>query len=331
MKKFLVMMVIGIFILAGCDINLNTGGNNSENDENSKKSNKAKATSKMKDFKIGQVVNADGVDVRVTKVEFINNYDEYSAPENGKAIRVYMKFKNNNDDQVLIDSTDFSMKVDNENYQEWFGSDDMNDGFSHQLNKGNTASGYITYDVPDSDEYALEMDASPNFESVKARWKIKKQDIKDGATGSGSQTTAPVETEKEPDESTDDSDDSEDTESEDTESEDTPYTADMYNDLVDEYNGLTDGEKMDHVDHDVLEIEYTQLEERIEALYEKQIEEEDKALEEELKEQDEAYDKEMEEIDKQYEEDMKDLEDEDDTETDDSTADDSETTEEKAE
>ena len=65
----------------------------------------------------------------------------------------------------------------------------------------------------------------------------------------------------------------------------------MYNDLVDEYNSLTDGEKMDHVDHDVLEIEYTQLEDRIEALYDKQIEEEDKALAEELQREEEEYEK----------------------------------------
>ncbi|SUM35294.1 RNA binding protein [Staphylococcus gallinarum] len=67
--------------------------------------------------------------------------------------------------------------------KEWFGNEDVNDGFTHQLNKGNTASGYITYDVPDSEEYTLEMDATPNFESVKARWKIKKSDIKEGNKG----------------------------------------------------------------------------------------------------------------------------------------------------
>lgn len=322
MKRFLIIMVLGIFVLAGCDINLNTSSDNRDSEENSRKSDKAKATSKMKDFKIGQVIDADGVDVKVTKVEFVNDYDEYSAPENGKAIKVYLKFKNNNDEQVLVDSTDFSMKVDNENYQEWFGNEDVNDGFTHQLNKGNTASGYITYDVPDSEEYTLEMDATPNFESVKARWKIKKSDIKEGNKGNVSQTSTPVETEDTSDEDTSDS--------EDTESDDTPYTAEMYNDLVDEYNSLTDGEKMDHVDHDVLEIEYTQLEDRIEALYDKQIEEEDKALEEELQREEEEYEKEMDEIDKQYEEDMKELEEEESSESEDTSADDSEMPEKNA-
>ncbi|MDG0860340.1 hypothetical protein [Staphylococcus equorum] len=41
------------------------------------------------------------------------------------------------------------------------------------------------------------------------------------------------------------------------------WSAESYNELVDEYNSLTDGEKMDHVDDDVLDIEYEQLEERV--------------------------------------------------------------------
>ena len=47
----------------------------------------------MKNFKIGQVVDADGVDVKLAKVEYVNNYDEYSEPENGRVIKVYLKFK----------------------------------------------------------------------------------------------------------------------------------------------------------------------------------------------------------------------------------------------
>ena len=135
----------------------------------------------MKNFKIGQVVDADGVDVKLAKVEYVNNYDEYSEPENGRVIKVYLKFKNNNDDQVLVDSTDFSMKVNGENYQEWYGESEGDSGFSHQLNKGNTGSGMITYDVPENDTYTLEMDATPNFENIKAKWNIKKEDIKEAS------------------------------------------------------------------------------------------------------------------------------------------------------
>ncbi|PTH58818.1 DUF4352 domain-containing protein, partial [Staphylococcus arlettae] len=132
MKKILCFMIVVVFVLAGCG----TSGQESEKEEksNEKSSSKTQATSKMKTFKIGQIVDADGVDVKVTKIEYVNDFDEYSAPENGKALKVHLKFKNNNEDQVLMDSTDFTMKVDNENYEQWFGTDDIHDGFSHQLN-----------------------------------------------------------------------------------------------------------------------------------------------------------------------------------------------------
>lgn len=290
------MAVLIICILAGC----NTEGKETKSDR--KEDNKSKATNTMKNFKIGQVVDADGVDVKLAKVEYVNNYDEYSEPENGRVIKVYLKFKNNNEDQVLVDSTDFSMKVNGENYQEWYGESEGDSGFSHQLNKGNTGSGMITYDVPENDTYTLEMDATPNFENIKAKWNIKKEDIKEA---SNQQTSNSVSASND-NESTSETADAEktDTEKEDDESDEITYPAEMYNTLVDEYNELTDGEKMDHVDHEVLEIEYDQLEARVDELYNKKMEEEDQAFEEEMKKQDEAYEKEMDEIDKEYEEEM---------------------------
>ncbi|WP_210123050.1 MULTISPECIES: DUF4352 domain-containing protein [unclassified Staphylococcus] len=296
MKKLLFLAVLIICILAGC----NTEGKETKSDR--KEDNKSKATNTMKNFKIGQVVDADGVDVKLAKVEYVNNYDEYSEPENGRVIKVYLKFKNNNDDQILVDSTDFSMKVNGENYQEWYGESEGDSGFSHQLNKGNTGSGMITYDVPENDTYTLEMDATPNFENIKAKWNIKKEDIKEA---SNQQTSNSVSASND-NESTSETADAEktDTEKEDDESDEITYPAEMYNTLVDEYNELTDGEKMDHVDHEVLEIEYGQLEARVDELYNKKMEEEDQAFEEEMKKQDEAYEKEMDEIDKEYEEEM---------------------------
>ena len=296
MKKLLFLAVLIICILAGC----NTEGKETKSDR--KEDNKSKATNTMKNFKIGQVVDADGVDVKLAKVEYVNNYDEYSEPENGRVIKVYLKFKNNNEDQVLVDSTDFSMKVNGENYQEWYGESEGDSGFSHQLNKGNTGSGMITYDVPENDTYTLEMDATPNFENIKAKWNIKREDIKEA---SNQQTSNSVSASND-NESTSETADAEktDTEKEDDESDEITYPAEMYNTLVDEYNELTDGEKMDHVDHEVLEIEYDQLEARVDELYNKKMEEEDQAFEEEMKKQDEAYEKEMDEIDKEYEEEM---------------------------
>ncbi|MCH4347570.1 DUF4352 domain-containing protein [Staphylococcus haemolyticus] len=261
MKRLFFISIIFLVFLGGCSFS-----DNKDKTEGEEANNKAKATDKMKKFKIGQVVDADGVDIKVVKAEFVDNYDEYSAPVNGKALRVYIKFRNNNDDQVLMDNTDFSMKVNNENYEEWYGSEDMHEGFSHQLNQHNTASGYITYDVPESDQYTLELDTVPNFNKVRAQWIINKSEIKNsnGTKDTSASSTTDVEDESDTTSSSKKNDDSNQADVGVT------YPAYMYNALVDEYNSLTDGEKMNHVSKDVLEIEYDQLEACVEALYEKE-------------------------------------------------------------
>ena len=262
MKRLFFISIIFLVFLGRCSFS-----DNKDKAEGEKANNKAKATDKMKKFKIGQVVDDDGVDIKVVKVEFVDNHDEYSAPVNGKALRVYIKFRNNNDDQVLMDNTDFSMKVNNENYEEWYGSEDMHEGFSHQLNQHNTASGYITYDVPDSDHYTLELDTIPNFNKVRAQWIINKSEIKNSNVTKDTLTSSTTDVEDESDTTSSSKKENDDS---DQAGLGVTYPAYMYNALVDEYNSLTDGEKMNHVSKDVLEIEYNQLEDRVEALYEKE-------------------------------------------------------------
>ncbi|MCH4381958.1 DUF4352 domain-containing protein [Staphylococcus haemolyticus] len=262
MKRLFFISIIFLVFLGGCSFS-----DNKDKAEGEETNNKAKATDKMKKFKIGQVVDADGVDIKVVKAEFVDNHDEYSAPVNGKALRVYIKFRNNNDDQVLMDNTDFSMKVNNENYEEWYGSEDMHEGFSHQLNQHNTASGYITYNVPDSDQYTLELDTVPNFNKVRGQWIINKSEIKNSNVTKDTSTSSTTDVEDESDTTSSSKKENDDSDEADV---GVTYPAYMYNALVDEYNSLTDGEKMNHVSKDVLEIEYNQLEARVEALYEKE-------------------------------------------------------------
>lgn len=165
----IVLFVVGLVCFVGAIATIP-----SESDSNSENT-----SDTDKPFKVGETVKADGVDVTLTKAEFItpSEEDDAGAPDNGKALKVYFKFKNNNEDQVLVQDNDFGIKVDGENYENWYGNGDTNDGFSHQLNKDNTGSGYITYDVPDSDKYTLEMDFMPNLDTVKAKWDINKSDI----------------------------------------------------------------------------------------------------------------------------------------------------------
>lgn len=303
MKKVFFISIMFLFLLASCS----TGNDNQDTAKGEEKNTRVKATDKMKNFKLGQVVDADGIDIKVVKAEFINNYDEFSAPQNGKVLRVYFKFKNNNEDQVLVDNTDFSMKVNNENYEEWYSSDDMHEGFSHQLNHNNTASGYITYDVPDSNKYTLELNAMPLFKNVKAQWTISKAEI-ENAKSNNSNTNEKVNVTSDNDNSSNENskDNEKDSDDSSDENDSITYPASMYNALVDEYNSMTDGEKMNHVSRDVLEIEYDQLEARVEELYDKEqqkaeaeYEKEQKEIEEQEARDEAKYEKEQRELEQQ--------------------------------
>ncbi|MCG2128172.1 DUF4352 domain-containing protein [Staphylococcus epidermidis] len=160
----LVLLILIIVGISACTATFTDSGN--------------KDTSK-KTYKIGDTVKKDGIEVTITSVEYASANNEFSTePENGKAIKVNFKFKNNNDDQVLLQDNDFTCKVNGENYEQWFGSGDDKATFSHQLNKGNTASGYIYYDVPDASKYTIEMDATPGMENIKAKWDIDSSEIK---------------------------------------------------------------------------------------------------------------------------------------------------------
>ncbi len=132
-----------------------------------------------KTYKVGDSIKGDGVTYTFESVEYADTSSEYaSEPDNGVALKVNLSFKNKNDEQVLVDSSDFSIKVNGENFKEWYGTDDTNADFSHQLNKDNTANGYIYYDVPDSEIYTLELNAMHDLNHVKGKWNIKKSDIK---------------------------------------------------------------------------------------------------------------------------------------------------------
>ena len=87
----------------------------------------------------------------VTNVEYApTDSEDATPPDNGKALKVDFKFKNNNDDQIMISDVDFTCKVDGENYEQWFGADDQSAGFEHQLNKGNTCLLYTSPSPRDS-------------------------------------------------------------------------------------------------------------------------------------------------------------------------------------
>ncbi|VED59174.1 DUF4352 domain-containing protein [Staphylococcus simulans] len=282
MKRLWFLMISVLFLLVAC-----SGAKSEEKTEGTEA--RGKATEEMKTFRVGQIVDADGVDVRVVKAEYVNDYEDYEAPNNGKVLKVTLKFKNNNSDQVLVDSSAFTMNVRGETYPDWIGGDGTDGIFSHQLNQGKTATGTLTFDVPEAKVYTLEMDTYFKTANVKAKWNLHQAMIKDG---SYNEADSQSDTKKDKTKAEDDS-------------EDYPYTAEEYNALVDEYNALTDGERMNHVTRGVTNKEYNDLAARIDKLYDELEAEWDKEYQKQLEREDAEWQKNQDRIDKEFEAEMK--------------------------
>ncbi|WP_239733770.1 MULTISPECIES: DUF4352 domain-containing protein [unclassified Mammaliicoccus] len=183
----IILFIVGLICFIGIFMSIPENEDYSVNEnkatENTEKSSSENNDSQdddvngKKSLKIGDQLTVGKVDVTVEKAEFVEPEDEYSTPDNAKILKVYYKFKNNAEDQILVSDTDFLLSIDGETQQEFYLMDDMKAGFDDQLNKGNTASGYVYYDVPDSDEYKVEMDFMPFYNTYKAEWVINKSDI----------------------------------------------------------------------------------------------------------------------------------------------------------
>lgn len=99
----LILLILIIIGISACTAAI--GGNNSTND----------SSSKTKDLKVGDTVKKDGVEATVTKAEFVTPDSEDVQPDNDKVLRIHYHFKNNNDDQVLFNDTDFTVNVNGDN------------------------------------------------------------------------------------------------------------------------------------------------------------------------------------------------------------------------
>lgn len=56
-----------------------------------------------KTFNVGDTVKVDGIEVTLVSVEEVRaNGELETPPENGKALKVNFKFKNNNENQILM-------------------------------------------------------------------------------------------------------------------------------------------------------------------------------------------------------------------------------------
>lgn len=133
----------------------------------------------LKDLKLGDKIIANGLEVTVTKAEFVLPDDGYSYSQNGKILKINYKFKNLEKDKKFIDNSNFNLTIDGEVQPQFNGMKDNKGGFQHQLEKDETKSSYLYYDVADMDKYQVNMDFKPSKKEYKANWTIAKKDIKE--------------------------------------------------------------------------------------------------------------------------------------------------------
>src|SRR5699024_7407607 len=146
----------------------------------------------LKGLELGDKIRVNGLEITVVKAEFVQPEDQYYYPENGKVLKVYYKFKNVDKKQILVDNSAFDLTIDGESQNQFFGMNENTPGFQHQLKKGDTENSYLYYDVPEADNYKVEMNFKPEDKTYKADWNIKNSEVKE------TESNQPLATEKVP-------------------------------------------------------------------------------------------------------------------------------------
>ncbi|MCY1048791.1 hypothetical protein [Mammaliicoccus sciuri] len=133
----------------------------------------------LKNIKLGEKIIVDGLEVTVTKAEVVQPDDGYSYSQNGKILKINYKFKNLEKGKKLIDNSNFQLTIDNEVQPQFNGMKDNKGGFQHQLDKGESKTSYLYYDVAESDKYEVKMNYETSKKTYNANWRINDKDIKD--------------------------------------------------------------------------------------------------------------------------------------------------------
>ncbi|MCD8882334.1 DUF4352 domain-containing protein [Mammaliicoccus sciuri] len=133
----------------------------------------------LKNIKLGDKIIVDGLEVTVTKAEVVQPDDGYSYSQNGKILKINYKFKNLEKGKKLIDNSNFQLTIDDEVQPQFNGMKDNKGGFQHQLDKGESKTSYLYYDVAESDKYEVKMNYETSKKTYHANWRINDKDIKD--------------------------------------------------------------------------------------------------------------------------------------------------------
>ena len=141
---FWVLIVLGIFIIAGMggDNNTNTVKPSTETSETS-----SSTTKENTKVNVGEEVTTNGVKIAFTSASDYTNYNSYSAPKTGnKIIRAEFSFENVSESDVSLSNLD--CYADGEKCESYYSADDYKNPTLESLSSGKKMKAVVYYEVP---------------------------------------------------------------------------------------------------------------------------------------------------------------------------------------
>lgn len=136
-----------------------------------------KKEEKKTEFKIGETVSIDGMEITLSSVAW-GKANEYTPAEKGKVLRIEGNVKNNGAENGFIDNTEFQVYAGDQATDFYFGSEDAN-MLSGELKQGKTSNIVLEFDVPEADTYEIYYEPSFTLkENSEVKWIVPAGEIK---------------------------------------------------------------------------------------------------------------------------------------------------------
>ncbi|WP_204205618.1 DUF4352 domain-containing protein [Mammaliicoccus sciuri] len=127
---------------------------------------------------VGNGISAIGTKITVERAEYVNPPSDGTKPLKDKILKVNYKLENINNSSLIVGDANFGVTADGSRVSKYYGMNDKNDGFSFSLKPGESDTGYVYYDVPEADQYDVQLQLRSSDKRYKMKWEIDKDDVK---------------------------------------------------------------------------------------------------------------------------------------------------------
>ncbi|WP_052712077.1 DUF4352 domain-containing protein [Domibacillus indicus] len=128
-----------------------------------------------KTYKIGDTVSIDGTEITIQSAKFTEP-DEYGEPQKGKVITLEVSVKNNGEENVYVDNTEFTIAdAEGNMHEQYYSYDDTS--FSNEVKVGKQYAGKIAFDVPESASYEIYYEPSFSMNEGEIKFVVTKEEL----------------------------------------------------------------------------------------------------------------------------------------------------------